>query len=146
MKAGRIFVALLTVFAVGFGVYSRENSALKQSEELKREGNRLIIQSENGKKELNDRYGITLTPLVETVPGTTRAREFDWSKFTPAQRKLILKKLFAHSQLIGRIFEIARADGMRMDGGAGNLKKSGDTAWLFYLSGKDYQSKFLAVK
>jgi len=95
---------------------------------------------------LNARYGITLTPLFETVPASTRAREFDWSKFTPAKRQLILKKLFAHTSTIERIFEMARADGMRMDGGAGDLKKSGDAAWLFYLSGKDYQSKFIAVK
>jgi hypothetical protein len=146
MNAGRIFVALLTVFAVGLAVNSRQNSAAKTAEQMKNEGNRLIVQSENSKKELNSLYGIALTPLFETVPAAARAREFDWSKFSPAQRRVILKKLFAHSALIGRIFAIARADGMRMNGGSGELQKSGDSAWLFYLSGMDYQSKFIAAK
>ena len=146
MKAARIFVALVTVFAVGVVVYSRQNSSLERTENSKREANAMIIQSENLKKELNRRYGITLTPLFETIPASTRAKEFDWSKFSVSQRKTILKKLFTHTNMITRIFEIARAEGLRMDGGAGDLKKSGDAAWLFYLSGKEFQGKFLAVK
>jgi hypothetical protein len=141
MNAWRYILVLAAAIAVGFAASSAKKVERAKIEALKNEGNRRIIQAEQSKKELNQRYGINLTPLQETVPASVRAREFDWSKFSAGQRRVILKKLFAHVANVGRIFEICEHEGIRMDGGAGNLRKSSDTAWLFYLSAKDFQSK-----
>jgi hypothetical protein len=146
MNAWRYILVLAAALAVGFAASSAKKVERAKVEALKNEGNHRILQAEKTKKELNRRYGINLTPLQETVPASVRAREFDWSHFSPAQRRVILKRLFDHVANVGRIFEICEHEGIRINGGAGNLRKSSDAAWLFYLSGKDFQSKIVAAQ
>jgi hypothetical protein len=141
MNARRLFVAVLTVFAVGVAVAFSHQAERARIETLRAESNRLIVASEATKRELNKKYGITLTPLIETVSASTRAREFDWSRFSASERRLILAKLFAHTNGVGRIFEIGGQDGLRLAGGAVELKKSADAAWAFYLAGNTFNSK-----
>jgi hypothetical protein len=138
MSARRLFVAILTVFAVGAAVVYSARASRARIEHARAESNRLIAASEAMKRELNERFGITLTPLIENVSAPARAREFDWSRFSLAERQVILAKLFAHVNTVGRIFEITAQDGLRLEGGAGDLKKSADAAWAFYLSGKSF--------
>lgn len=146
MGARHVFVAGLTVFAVVAAVVCTHRQDQRRAEFTRLESNRLIAQIEAGKQELNARYGLTLLPLIETVPPAIRAQQFNWRKFSLTQRKAILKQLFNHVTMVERVFTLESEEGIRLQGGIDQLNRSRDTAWLFYLSGKKFESKLATAR
>ena len=139
MSARQIFVGALTVFAVMIGAgMAAHISSQKRVEAMQAESNRLINQVEILKHELNLHYGISLSPLVETVSPSARAREYRWAKLSPKQLRIVLAKLRRHYELVNRVFELSSQDGLRLGGGAEDLRKSADAAWRYYLAGKQF--------
>ena|SRR5665213_2372150 len=111
----------------------------KEADQLKAEGLSRISTANSAMKDLNEKYGINLSPLTETNTATTRAKAYDWAKPTAAQRKEIRTKLFNYVNNVTRVQEIGNHKNMQLLGGGDSLKSSSDAAWAFYLAAEAYE-------
>ena len=91
-------------------------------------------------------YGIIVTPLLETTPTVTRAKNFDWSKETPADHLAVETKLRAYLENVGRIQEIANHKDMRMIGNEDGFKTGAINADAYLKSALAYDATLAAKK
>jgi hypothetical protein len=140
MKAGRFFVAMLTVFAVGSTIGCGKNTKQKEAASLEAEGNERLRGNAASEKDLGSKYGIWVNQGVETKPAAETAKAFKWDVFSDKQRQEIRVKLQNHIANLDRVFEIADHKGMNMFNG-GTVKKSHDNAQAYLDSLNAFEKK-----
>jgi hypothetical protein len=130
MNLGRIFVSTLTVLAIGLSV-SCGHDDNKEAMDLRDELSKRVDIASATTQELETDYGISLSPVDESVSVNVRAGAFDWSQYSKTVRQVIRTKLVNHRSNIERIFEIVGHKNVSVPGDTSTLRLSSDNAEIY---------------